>query len=295
MSRPDQPVQGVAWMIVTGLLFVAVTAVVRFLGTDMSATQAAFIRYAFGALITIPVLARTALAGIRPTRPGLYALRGLLHAAGVMLWFFAMARIPVAEVTAIGFTSPLFMTIGAALFLGEKLRARRIGAVLFGFFGTLIILRPGFAVVEVGALAQLLAAPLFAGSYLLAKKLTQTESSVTIVAYLSLTVMLALAPGAYLAWRTPSVEELALLFLTALLATAGHYTLTRALNCTQLTLLQPFAFLQLVWATLVGLYFFAEHPDIWTWVGGAVIVASATYIAHREMLRTDPKPVRESS
>ena len=130
---------------------------------------------------------------------------GLVHGLGVMLWFFAMARIPIAEVTAIGYTAPIFTTIGAALFLGETVRARRVVAVVIGFVGTLVILRPGIVDISIGAMAQLGAAPLFAASFLLAKKLTDTESPSSIIAYLSVFVTIALLPPAILVWRTPTL------------------------------------------------------------------------------------------
>ncbi|MCZ6511055.1 MAG: DMT family transporter, partial [Alphaproteobacteria bacterium] len=200
----------------------------------------------------------------------------------VSLWFFAMARIPIAEVTALGFTAPIFTTIGAALFLGEKMKMRRIGAVLIGFGGTLIILRPGFEAISIGAVAQVAAAPVFAGSFLIAKKLTETQSSISIVAYLSVVVTVVLLPLAVLNWRTPTLTELGFLFLVAVLATAGHVSLTQAFRSAEITVTQPAQFLQLVWATVLGLLVFGEQPVLWTWVGGAVIVASATYIFHRE-------------
>ena len=273
---------GIWWMLLTGLLFVAVTGVVRHLGTDMNPMQAAFIRYAFGVVLIAPVLLRMFAARAAPSRIGLHMLRGVAHGTAVMLWFFAMARIPIAQVTAIGFTTPIFTTMGAVLFLGEVLHARRIAAVVISFLGTLIILRPGAVDIELGALAQLAAAPLFACSFLIAKKLTETESSASIVAYMSVFVTLALLPPALLVWRTPTLTELGWLFVTAVFATAGHYTFTRAMQTVELTVLQPFSFLQLVWATLLGFYAFSEVPDVWTLVGGAIIIASVTYIAHRE-------------
>jgi drug/metabolite transporter (DMT)-like permease len=273
---------GIWWMLLTGLLFVGVTGVVRHLGTDMNPMQAVFIRYAFGIVLIAPVLLRLYASGNRPTRLGLHLLRGVAHGAAVMLWFFAMARIPIAQVTAIGFTTPIFTTIGAAIYLGEVLHARRITAVVVSFLGTLIILRPGSLDIELGALAQLAAAPLFACSFLIAKKLTETESSATIVAYMSVFVTIALLAPALLVWRTPTLTELGWLFVTAIFATAGHYTFTRAMQAVELTVLQPFSFLQLVWATLLGYYLFAEVPDVWTLTGGAIIIASVTYIAHRE-------------
>ena len=277
-------------MLVTGLLFVAVTGIVRHLGSDLPAVQAAFLRYVIGLGFMLPFLYRTLRIRLVPRRMGLHMLRGAVHAVGVMLWFFAMARIPIAEVTAIGFTAPLFITVGAALFLGERLRARRVTAVVVGFLGTLVILRPGIEAIHIGALAQLAAAPLFACSFIVAKKLTETEPGTVIVAWLSVFVTVALLPPALLVWRTPSVEEILWLAATAACATAGHYTLTRAMRLAELTMLQPFMFLQLVWASLLGLLAFGEVPDIWTWVGGATIVASATYITHREALARGPRP-----
>ncbi len=274
--------RGIWWMLATGLLFVGVTGVVRHLGTDMNPMQAAFIRYAFGVVLIAPVLLRMFAAGVAPSRLGLHMLRGVAHGAAVMLWFFAMARIPIAQVTAIGFTTPIFTAIGAALYLGEHLYARRIAAIAVSFLGTVIILRPGAVGIELGALAQLAAAPLFACSFLIAKKLTQTESSASIVAYMSVFVTLALLLPALLVWRTPTLVELGWLFVTAVFATAGHYTFTRAMQTVELTVLQPFSFLQLVWATLLGFYAFSEVPDVWTLTGGAIIIASVTYIAHRE-------------
>jgi drug/metabolite transporter (DMT)-like permease len=283
--------RGIGWMVLTGLFFVGVTGVVRHLGTDMNPIQAAFIRYGFGFVLMIPIFLRLDTVRLPARTLGLNLGRGMLHGVGVSLWFFAMARIPIAEVTALGFTAPIFTTIGAALFLGEKLHIRRIGAVLIGFGGTLVILRPGFEAVSIGALAQVAAAPIFAGSFLIAKKLTETQSSTSIVAFLSIVVTLVLLPPALLVWRTPTMTELGLLFLVAFLATAGHVTLTQAFRSAEITVTQPAQFLQLVWATLLGLLVFGEQPVLWTWVGGAIIVASATYIAHRETRGKDvPAP-----
>ena len=286
--------RGTGWMVLTGLFFVGVTGIVRHLGTDMSPVQAAFIRYGFGFILMIPIFLRLETVRLPKRIVGLHVSRGLLHGMGVTLWFFAMARIPIAEVTALGFTAPIFTTIGAALFLGEKMHLRRIGAVLVGFGGTLIILRPGFEAVSIGALAQVAAAPVFAGSFLIAKKLTETQSSMSIVAFLSIIVTLLLLPPALLSWRTPTWTELGLLFLVASLATAGHVSLTQAFKSAEITVTQPAQFLQLVWATLLGLLVFGEQPVLWTWVGGAVIVISATYIAHRETCKKEaptPQPV----
>jgi len=276
--------RGIGWMVLTGLCFVAVTGSVRYLGSDMAPVQAAFIRYVLGVALLLPVFLRLRPGERLSRRLGLHALRGVVHGMAVILWFYAMARIPIADVAALGFTAPIFTAIGAALFLGEKIRAHRLGAILIGFLGVLIILRPGIDEVSLGALAQLSAAPCFAASYLIAKRLTDTESSGTVVCYLSVVVTLMLLPPALFVWRTPTLTEWGWLTATAAFATLGHYTMTRAFHAAEITAVQPVMFLQLVWATLLGLAAFGETPDAWTWLGGAVVVASATYIARREAL-----------
>ncbi len=270
-------------MVLTGVMFVGVTVAVRYLGTSINPVQAGFIRYAFGLVMVLPLLSRAGVFSLHSKRIGFHALRGLAHGCGVMLWFFAMSRIPIAEVTALGFTAPVFTTLGAALFLRERLRSYRIIAILAGFAGALLILRPGFREIDIGALAQVAAAPLFACSFLMAKSATRTESSTMIVVMLSVFCTLTLALPALAVWRSPTLEELGLLLATAALATAGHYCMTRAFKVAEVSAVQPFTFLQLVWATLLGLILFDEHPDLWIALGGALIVTAATWMAHREV------------
>ncbi len=283
-SRADRTLVGVGWMLVTGVLFVCVTGIVRHLGSDMPAIEAAFIRYAIGLALILPALRTVWQRPPDARRWSLFAARGFVHGIGVMLWFFAMARIPIAEVTAIGYTAPIFVTIGAAVFLGERLQWRRVGAVFAAFVGAVIILRPGFQDIGHGQLAQLFAAPLFAASFLLAKKFTEGEDPAVIVFMLSLFCTLTLLPGAIWQWRDPTWAEVGWLGLTAAFATAGHYTLTKAFEAAPITVTQPVQFLQLVWAALLGLVIFGEALDPWVILGGGVIVASATYISHREMV-----------
>ena len=276
--RTSGAARGMAWMLLTSVLFVGVTGIVRHLGSDMSAPQAAFIRYGFGVMLMLPVLMRLRARELISPRMGMHAVRGLVHGIGVMLWFYAMARIPIAEVTALSYTTPIFVTIGAAWFLGERIRLRRIAAVLFSILGVLVIVRPGIVAVELGTLAQI------AASMLIAKRMTDTESTAVIVALMAVFVTLTLLPFALVSWRTPTPEELAWLFATALLATLGHLTLTQAFRAAEITVTQPVSFLQLVWAALLGLYVFGEAIDLWTMIGALIIIASATYIAHREAI-----------
>ena len=291
----ERVLAGIGWMVATTVFFVAVTVTVRYVGTDLPAVEAAFIRYAFGLLLMAPAF-RSMLHALPPRAVlGRFAARGLVHGIAVMLWFYTMARIPIAEVTALGYLAPIFVAIGAALFLGERLHARRIGAILAGFLGTLVILRPGFEEISSGQLAQLAAAPLFAASFLIAKGLTLRASPGLIVAWLSLGCTLTLLPGALLVWRPPDPTEVGLLALTAAFATAGHYTMTRAFRAAPITVTQPVGFLQLVWAALLGMLLFDETPDPFDFLGGAIVVGAVTYISHREAaaarrLRTPPAP-----
>ena len=272
-------------MLISGMFFVGVTGVVRHLGSDLPAVEAAFLRYVFGLALMMPVLLRVTTRLPRGRALHLCMWRGAVHGAGVMLWFFAMARIPIADVTAIGYTAPIFTTIGAAIFLHERLRAHRVVGVAAGFLGTLIILRPGFETIQLGALAQLAAAPFFAASFLIAKKLTDTEDPAVIVAMLSVFCTIALIPGAILQWRTPTGPELFWLLMTAVFATLGHYALTKAFQAAPITVTQPVSYLQLLWAALVGVLVFDEALDPWLFVGGAVIVGAVTYISHQEARR----------
>jgi len=278
----NMPLQGILWMVVTTFMFVAVTGIVRYLGSSLPAAEAAFIRYGIGLLILLPVYWRMArsMPSVAVIRNG--AIRGFVHTFGVVLWFFAMARIPIAEVTAIGYVTPICVTIGAAIFLGERLRARRIMGVLAGLFGALIILRPGFNEISIGQLAQLSTAPLFATSFLMTKRMTGHTDPQTIVALLTFFCTLFLFPLALLDWQPPTTHEIFWLAMTALCATYGHYAMTRALAAAPISVTQPISFLQLVWATILGIVMFGEAVDPFVILGGTVIVSAATFISHRE-------------
>ncbi|MEM7176361.1 MAG: DMT family transporter [Pseudomonadota bacterium] len=281
-TAPDRTLQGIGWMVFTTLCFVTVTCIVRHLGNGMPAAEGAFIRYLIGLIMLLP------LAGpLVRNPPGrrawtIYTFRSLVHAIAVMLWFYAMARVPIAEVTAIGYTAPIYVALGAALFLGESMKLRRIIAILVAFAGTLIILRPGVQEISPGHLAQVIAAPCFACSFLIAKRMTDTIDATSIVIMLSLGCTVFLFPVALADWVDPSWDQIGWLALTAVFATAGHWSMTRAFGCAPITVTQPVGFLQLVWATMLGMAIFGEPVDPWVLIGGAVVIGSATYISHRE-------------
>ncbi|MDK3018119.1 DMT family transporter [Pseudodonghicola flavimaris] len=278
----SRPLHGVLWMLAAGLVFVVMTALVKALGPRIPAPQAAFLRYAMGLIFLLPMLRPILNTRFTPKVMGLFALRGLLHSGGVMLWFFAMTRIPLAELTALNYLSPIFVTIGAALFLKEHLAFRRIAAIGVALLGAVVILRPGFREIEPGHLAMLIAATVFSGSYLLAKVLTDQISPAVVVSMLSVWVTLGLAPFAAVVWVTPTATELLMLLGVACFATAGHYLMTLAMRAAPLTVTQPVTFLQLVWATLMGVLLFHESVDFWVLVGAGMILAAISFITWRE-------------
>jgi len=293
-SRGQGPLAGILWMLLTGANFVAVTALVKHVGDAVPAPQAAFLRYVLGLVFLAPMIRPLLRARLDRRALTLYGWRGLAHALGVICWFYAMTRIPIAEVTAMNYLNPVYVTIGAALVFGERLAARRILAIAVAFAGVLVILRPGFREVSDGHLAMLFTALFFGGSYLMAKKLSERDSAAVVVAMLSVSVTIALAPFAIAVWVTPTFVQILWLFGVAFFATAGHFTMTLAFRAAPLTVTQPVTFLQLVWATLLGWLVFGEAVDGWVILGGGMIVGAVVFITWREAVlkrrTTTPAP-----
>lgn len=269
-------------MLVTGLCFVAVTALVKLNGTRIPAAEAAFLRYAMGLVFLLPVLGALKRVRFSPRIWRVFALRGAFHTLGVTLWFFSMTQISIAEVTAMNYLTPVFVTVAAAIFLGETLALRRIVAVLCALIGAMIILRPGFRELNIGHFSMMAVAMVFCVSYLTAKILADAVPASVVVAMLSITVTIGLAPLAFAVWIPPTGQELMVLFGVACFATAGHYSMTRAFAAAPLTVTQPVTFIQLVWAVALGYFAFGEAVDVWVIVGGFVVLGSVTFITWRE-------------
>lgn len=269
-------------MLASGLSFVVVTGVVRYLGTDLPVAQSAFLRFAWGVVFLAPALLTLLRQGLPAGLGHVILMRGAVHTLAVTLWFFAMARIPVAEVTAIGYLNPVCVTLGAALLFGEKLAARRLIAIAVALLGALIVLRPGAREIEPGHWAQLGAAVSFAASYLFAKGLSGKMPAGAVVGILSVTVTLGLLPFALWVWVPVGVTQVAWLALVALAATSGHYCMTRAFAVAPISVTQPVTFLQLVWAATLGYFAFGEQVDPFVLLGGGVIIGAVSYITWRE-------------
>lgn len=280
---PQRPLLGAFYMMLTGLLFVGMTSVIKSIGSDLPPIQIAFLRFAFGAIAFLPMLVRSRdQFAFDRALLGLFTLRGACHVAGVGMWFYALTVIDLSEVTAINYMTPIYLTIGAALFFGERLAWMRIAAIVVAFVGVLIVLRPGFRAIEMGHVAMMVGAVFLAGSYLLAKRLSGEASVSVVVAMMSFTATLGLAPFAMSVWVMPNVTELILCCVIAGMASAAHYFMTMAFRVAPMVVVQPINFLQLVWASLLGALMFDEPIDIYVVLGGVIIVASVSFITWRE-------------
>lgn len=283
MTFPDlgKPRVGITWMVLSGLAFVVQNGIVRHMGADIHALQSAFIRFVWGVILLAPMLPHLLRHVPRKVMPMLI-WRGLFHAAAVVLWFYAMARIPIAQVTAIGYLNPVLMLLAGSVLLGEALTLRRILAVVAALIGALIVLRPGVQVLGLGHLAQIGAAICFCGSYLLAKQLSSQISASVIVAMMSLVVVVILAPMAWVVWQPVTWVQVLWLGGVAVMATIGHYCMTRAFRAAPLAVTQPVVFLQLVWATILGASLFGEAVDAYVLIGGALIIGAISWLAWRD-------------
>ena len=275
-------VVGLLWVVLAGINFVGFVVLIKYVGSELPPVQAAFIRYLFGFVVLLPLFIRNGTHIFDTKHIHLHGLRGFIQALAVMLWFYAVTKLPIAEVTALGFVSPIFVVFGAVFFLRERMNKARIAAVVLGLVGVFVILRPGFSVINSGSVAMLLAAPLFAASKVLTKYLVKHDSGATIVVYLSVFAALTMAIPAISVWTQPSGLNLLLLAGTALFATMAHLCMARGLALIDVTVSQPVDFLQLVWSTLIGIMLFSETPDVWIWIGGGIVVVSASYIARFE-------------
>lgn len=277
-----RPREGIFWMVLSGLSFVTVNGVVRYLGTDLPVAQSAFLRFAFGVMLLLPVLPKLFRTKLPAQALRLFGWRGLMHSAAVLFWFYAMVRIPVAQVTAIGYLNPVLMILASAAFFGEALPLRKLLAVGVALLGALVVLRPGVQVLTLGHFSQIAASICFCGSYLFAKRLSGLVSASQVVAVLSLTVTAGLAPLAWWVWVPVTGAQLGWLALVALGATSGHYCMTRAFKAAPIAVTQPVTFLQLVWASLLGALVFHEAVDGFVLLGGAMIIAAISWVSWRD-------------
>ena len=289
-TRLSPTLQGICWIALSGLLFSILNAGLRYVSLDLPPMVTSFFRFLFGLVFIAPIVLRMGLGVFRTKSPLMQVGRNVVHASAFAIWYTALPLIPLAEMTAIMFAGPLFITIGAALFLGEKVRWRRWAAIGFGFLGVLIIVRPGFANVGFGTWLMLSSVPVIAASQLIAKVQTKVDSTQTIICWQTILLILFFLPAALLQWKTPSVEQLVILLGCGLIGSAANMCMVQAFQVAEISAVQPMMFLNIVWASAWGLIVFADTPDFWTFVGAGVIIASTSYIARREAQRNKVAP-----
>ncbi len=286
LQRWPAPVRGMLWMVAGGLCFSFLNTLARVLSQQLDVYQAQFLRYLLGLIVMLPLVWRHGLQAYRPVNVAGQFWRGAVHTLGLILWFTALPRIPLADMTAIGFTGPIFIMIGAAWFLGEPMRRDRWVAALIGFAGVLVVVLPKMT----GAggwynLVMLASSPVFAASFLITKALTRYEKPGVIVLWQALTVTVLSLPMALPHWQQPSAAQWAGFAITGVLGSLGHYCLTRAFHTADISATQSLRFLDLVWASLLGWLVCADVPSSSTWAGALVILLSTVWIARRESRR----------
>lgn len=273
---------GAALMIFATMCFVSMQALIRKMGGELPPFEVAFFRNLFGFLAIAPIFLRSGFEPLRTKRLPLHALRGGLQGLSMMAFFTGVTMAPFVEATSISFSAPLFATVLAVVLLRERIRLRRILALATGFLGVMIVLRPGFVEVGLGQMLLLGSSLGWGIAIVVIKRLSATESAVTQTVYMGLFMTpLTLLPALYV-WQTPTLVQLAWLALIGCFGTLGHFCFASAFKRADSGALLPLDFLRLFWASAIGFLAFSEVPDLWAWIGGGVIFASATYIAFRE-------------
>lgn len=276
--------QGAAWMTMSALLFAAQAAMVRYLSQDMHFLEISLFRALFGVVAMLPWLMRAGLGVMRTRNTGLYAGRGLLSTIAMYGWFGSLALIPIADATAISFTFPLFIALFGVIFLRESAHAMRWAALIIGFAGTLVIVRPGFQEVNIGMVMVIGAGLCIATSAMMLKVAIRTDHPDTAVLYQSVFMLPFAVAGAALVWQWPTAEQWLWGFaLGAASATAQRFY-TRAFAVGETGAVAPFDFARLPFAVVLGFVAFAELPDLWTVLGAAIIFA-AWIVAERSEAR----------
>lgn len=284
------PLRIAFWMSLSAVCFGLLMGLFRYVGQDLHVLNISFWRFLFGLLMFAPWFLGTGFGGLRTRQIGLHLVRSAFLIIASVALMAAILLLPLDEATALSFTTPLFAVIGAILFLGENAGPRRLAALIVGFIGMLIILRPGVETISWAALLVLLSAVTFAGVILCGKVLVRTESPELVVALLAFfSIPLSLVPALFF-WQWPTVEQYLWLVLIALCSNLNMYGLAKALQIGDATAAQPYDFLRLPTTAFVGWLAFGETSDFLTWVGAAIIFASSIYITQREAAATGWRP-----
>lgn len=273
---------GIALIIAATLVMILQHSLVKALAAEMSILEIVFFRTATAVLFFLPWMLRSGLAIFRTERIGLHVLRATFQTFSAFGFFLGLAIVPLATVTALHFTTPIFAVLIGIFILGERVSVRRWSAILAGFVGTMLILRPGVATVGYGELLVLGSAVAWACAIIVIKVLSRTDTSVTITAYMYVLMTPATLIAASFDWTWPTLEQYGWLVAIGLTGALGHVLTAEALSRGDTHVVTPFDFFRLIWATLIGILLFGESVDNLVWIGGAVVIASVSYIAWRE-------------
>lgn len=275
--------RGMLWVALSGLLFSCLNATMRNITLSLDPFESQFLRYLFGILVMLPFVWRQGLKAYRPVNMSGQLWRGAVHTLGLTLWFTALPHLGLADMTAIGFTGPIFIMLGAAWFLGEKMRGDRWIAAAIGFAGVLVVVAPKFTGQGgVYALLMLASSPVFAASFLMTKTLTRYESPGVIVLWQAISVTLLSLPLSLIHWTAPTIWQWIGFATAGIFGSLGHYCLTRGFRVADISATQSLRFLDFVWASLMGWLVFSDVPSHTTLIGALVILASTVWIARRE-------------
>ena len=278
--------RGMLWVALSGLVFSCLNAVVRTITLSLDPFQSQFLRYVFGIVALLPLVLREGWLAYRPVNLSGQLWRGAVHTVGLTLWFVALPHLGLADMTAIGFTGPTFIMLGASWFLGEKMRADRWVAAVIGFAGVLVVVTPRLSG-QGGwyALAMLASCPVFAASFLMTKTLTRYEKPGVIVLWQAISVTALSLPLGLLHWSAPTSWQWLGFAMAGVLGSLGQYCLTRGFRSADISATQSLRFLDLIWASVMGWLVFSDVPSQTTLLGALVILASTIWIARREHLR----------
>ena len=279
---PSPPVKAAGLLIFACVFFASMNAIIRHVSTEVDPLEIVFFRNLFGFLAMMPWLMSHGLGAMKTERFGMILLRSFWGFLAMATWFSALAIVPLANAVALSFTAPLFAAIAAVVILKEIIRVRRITALVIGFLGTLVILRPGVDSIGEGELLVIASAVTMALSIVTMKLLTRTEDSASLVAWQTLLITpISLVPALFV-WSWPSPEMWIWLIVLGIFASIAHVAFTHAFSMADTTYLMPFDYTRLPFVALLGWIIFGEVTDVWTWVGAAIIAASSVYVAHRE-------------
>ncbi len=269
-------------MVVGTFFLTSMTAIVRYIADELHPFEIAFFRNLFGLMMLLPILLRNGIDSMRTENIGGMALRSVFHTGGMLFYFMALTLMPLAQLSSLTFLGPLVITLLAVLLLGEKLGLRRLTSLIIGFSGALIIVRPGTDYIGLGVVYALASVFSWAGAVIVIKRLSRTNSTITTTIYgLFFLTIFTFLPAIFV-WSWPSAEQFLWLVVLAMVGTVGQLLFTEALKVADVTLVMPFDFSKLIWASLFGFIFFYEIPSLWTFLGGGIIFASSTYVAYRE-------------